>query len=343
MKKILTFWLLILTFLVSSACQPSARGEAEPGPLPPTAPPSPEAPEVPAAERYLIVYCSRSGNTATVAAYLQQQLGGDLLEVEPATPYEEDYQAMLTRAQEELDAIREGRYPAITTEGDNLSEYDVVLVGYPIWFGSMATPMQAFLHGHAGRLAGKRIALFATSGSSGMTTSTEEAATLCPQATLLRPTLLLTSASMSDYEERAQSWLNELNFEPSNDTEETMNENTILLTVSGNTLTVTLEENSSSAALLARLAEGPLSVRMDDYGDMEKVGALGFSLPRNDHSITTRPGDLILYQGNTLTLYYDTNSWSFTRLGHVDGMTTREEMLAALGGKGAVTVTLTRP
>lgn len=122
-----------------------------------------------------------------------------------------------------------------------------------------------------------------------------------------------------------------------------MNEQTIRLTVQGRTLTVTLEQNTSAYALLERLTDGDLSIRMDDYGDMEKVGALGFSLPRNDRPTTTRPGDLILYQGNTLTLYYDTNHWNFTLLGHVDGVTSREEMLDLLGGKGAVTVTLSQP
>lgn len=130
---------------------------------------------------------------------------------------------------------------------------------------------------------------------------------------------------------------------PQNTLEETMNEQTLRLTVQGRTLTVTLAQNSSSAALLERLADGDIQIRMDDYGDMEKVGALGFSLPRNDRPTTTRPGDLILYQGNTLTLYYDTNQWNFTLLGRVDGVTSREQMLDLLGGKGAVTVTLSQP
>ena len=73
---------------------------------------------------------------------------------------------------------------------------------------------------------------------------------------------------------------------------------------------------------------------------MEKVGSLGFSLPRNDRQTTTSPGDLILYQGNSFVIYYDTNSWNFTRLGKVDGVSSRNEMLDLLGGKGEVTITL---
>ena len=73
---------------------------------------------------------------------------------------------------------------------------------------------------------------------------------------------------------------------------------------------------------------------------MEKVGSLGFSLPRNDRQTTTAPGDLILYQGNSFVIYYDTNSWNFTRLGHVNGVTTRKQMLELLGGEGEITITL---
>ena len=71
---------------------------------------------------------------------------------------------------------------------------------------------------------------------------------------------------------------------------------------------------------------------------MEKVGSLGFSLPRNDRQTTTGPGDIILYLGNHLVIYYDTNSWNFTRIGKIDNAT-QAELKAALG-KGDVKVTL---
>lgn len=121
---------------------------------------------------------------------------------------------------------------------------------------------------------------------------------------------------------------------------ENMESNQIRLTVNGRSFTATLEQNSSAEALKELLKDGDLSIRMDDYGDMEKVGSLGTSLPRNDRQITTRPGDMILYLGNSFTIYYDTNSWNFTRLGRLDGVSTREEVLNLLGGKGEVTVTL---
>lgn len=76
---------------------------------------------------------------------------------------------------------------------------------------------------------------------------------------------------------------------------------------------------------------------MSDYGNMEKMGPIGKDLPTNDEEITTKAGDLILYQGNSLVIYYDENSWNFTRLGKIEGVT-GEELLDAFGD-GDVTVT----
>lgn len=116
------------------------------------------------------------------------------------------------------------------------------------------------------------------------------------------------------------------------------------ITVESRTFTATLVENSSAEALLEKLAAtGPISIVMSDYGDMEKVGSLGFSLPRNDVQTTTGPGDIILYLGSNFVIYYDSNSWNFTKFGHVDGVSTRAEMLELLGGKGSKTVELSLP
>ena len=101
-------------------------------------------------------------------------------------------------------------------------------------------------------------------------------------------------------------------------------------------MTILPSGNSSSDAFIALLQNGDVTVDMRDSGNFEKVGSLGSSLPRNDEQITTEPGDVILYQGNQITIYYDVNSWSFTRLGKVQGKT-QEELKAFLGG-GNVTV-----
>ena len=101
------------------------------------------------------------------------------------------------------------------------------------------------------------------------------------------------------------------------------------------TLAATLADNSSAMAFYELLEKSPVTIKMTDYGNFEKVGPIGTKLPRNDSQITTQAGDIILYQGNQITIYYDTNSWNFTRLGKVDGVTQAE--LKKILGKGDVT------
>ena len=123
-----------------------------------------------------------------------------------------------------------------------------------------------------------------------------------------------------------------------------MGNNTIRLTIKdGKTFTATLADNSSADALIELLSKGDVTVKMEDYGNMEKVGPLGTSLPRNDRQTSTGPGDIILYQGKYLVIYYSTNSWNFTpwnftRIGKIDN-TNGAQLKSALGN-GDVTVTL---
>lgn len=112
----------------------------------------------------------------------------------------------------------------------------------------------------------------------------------------------------------------------------------LYIKVNNETLTATLSDNSSVDALVERLKNEPLTINMSDYANMEKVGSLGFSLPRNDEQISTGAGDLILYQGNSFVIYYDHNNWNFTRLGKIDNISQKE--LKDILGTGDVTVTL---
>lgn len=116
--------------------------------------------------------------------------------------------------------------------------------------------------------------------------------------------------------------------------------NMINISVNGNTFSANLEDNSSAEALKGLLEKGDLTVDMHDYGSFEKVGEIGTTLPRNDTRITTEPGDIILYLGNQITIYYETNSWSFTRLGKIQNVT-QSELKSALGsGNATVTFSL---
>ena len=103
-------------------------------------------------------------------------------------------------------------------------------------------------------------------------------------------------------------------------------------------LIATLNDNSSSKALIERLEEGELTIKMQDYSNFEKVGNRGFNLPTNDEQISTDYGDLILYQGSQFVIYYDKNNWNFTRLGKIDNIS--QDELKEILGDGNVIVTL---
>ena len=102
-------------------------------------------------------------------------------------------------------------------------------------------------------------------------------------------------------------------------------------------VTVAWEDNASVEALKALAAEG-LTIEMSMYGGFEQVGSIGQSLPRDDQQTTTTSGDIVLYSGNQLVVFYGSNSWAYTRLGHITDQT--PEQMKALLGSGDVTITL---
>ncbi len=97
----------------------------------------------------------------------------------------------------------------------------------------------------------------------------------------------------------------------------------------------TLEENEAVSGLVEMMRESPVVIQMSDYSGFEKVGPLGTSLPTSNSQTTTQAGDIVLYNGNQIVIFYGSNSWSYTRLGHIDNLTGWEEAL----GSGDVTVT----
>ena len=105
--------------------------------------------------------------------------------------------------------------------------------------------------------------------------------------------------------------------------------------VNGSDFTATLEQNTAVDSLVEMLRDGPLTLELSDYAGFEKVGPLGTSLPTSNQQTTTQAGDIVLYQGNQIVMFYGSNSWSYTRLGHIDDLTGWEEAL----GSGDVTVT----
>ena len=108
----------------------------------------------------------------------------------------------------------------------------------------------------------------------------------------------------------------------------------ITIEVNGHTLTAELADNEAARAL-AELAEEGFTAKLNEYGGFEKVGKLPQSLPKSDERITTEAGDIMLYQGNQMTIFYGSNAWSYTKLGHITGVSQQE--LNDIFGSGDVT------
>ena len=102
------------------------------------------------------------------------------------------------------------------------------------------------------------------------------------------------------------------------------------------TFTATLEENTAVSELKEMMRQGPVTIQMSDYGSFEKVGSLGRSLTHSDSQTTTSAGDIVLYNGNQIVMFYGSNSWSYTRLGHIEDITHWKEAL----GSGSITAVL---
>lgn len=144
----------------------------------------------------------------------------------------------------------------------------------------------------------------------------------------------------SSIKKTAKEPQNNQNNQPTN--EERSDDMTIYLKANNHTFTANLVENTATKLLLEKLSAGDITIHMQDYANFEKVGELGFSLPASDEQIRTTPGDLILYEQNKFVVYYDTNSWNFTRLGKIENAT-KEELLRVLGEHDVVlTLSLTK-
>ena len=113
-------------------------------------------------------------------------------------------------------------------------------------------------------------------------------------------------------------------------------DNLVKVKINDDVFDVKLENNSATQDLIKELKKGNVTVYASEYGGFEKVGNLGFSLPTNDENIATNPGDIVLYQGDKLSLFYGSHSWSYTKLGKIDNVDSNK--LKEVLGSGNVTL-----
>ena len=130
--------------------------------------------------KMLVLYYSQTSNTKAVATEIATKLGADLEEIVPVELYDGDFQATIERGKKELD---EGAYPEIQPLKANAADYDVIFIGYPIWFGTYAPPVFTFLD--QVDLSGKKLVPFCTFGSGGLESSVKDLAKAEPNAEIM--------------------------------------------------------------------------------------------------------------------------------------------------------------
>lgn len=152
----------------------------------------------------LVVYYTRTGNTRAVAGFIREQTGGDVLPLDTAAPYPEEYRALTEQAKKELES---GYKPALKTPIPSLADYDVVFVGSPCWWGTIATPVITFLT--EADLSGKTIAPFMTHEGSGLGRSVAHIRELCPKSTV-REGLAVRGSRAASSQDEVAAWLREI-------------------------------------------------------------------------------------------------------------------------------------
>lgn len=157
-----------------------------------------------AGSKSLVVYFSWSGNTENVAKSIQTQTDADIFEIVPATPYSDDYDTVVDLAQEEQ---RNNVRPAISGSIESIEQYDVIYVGFPNWWGDMPMILYTFFDTYD--LSGKTVALFCTSGGSGLSGTVNEVRSLEPNATVTQG-LHIGSSSSSNPDSVVSQWLGDI-------------------------------------------------------------------------------------------------------------------------------------
>ena len=292
------------------------------------------------AGKTLVVYYSYTGNCRNIVNELKSQIQADVLEIQPAEKglkYEANNYALGTQL---LNAIKAnpndaGSYPAIAPVTTSLSGYQNIIVVTPLWWSQMAAIMQTYLFNYGGQMAGKNVGLIVSSASSGISGVVSDAKRLLPGVTWMGDALWINNSNRGNTTSLTENWLKTQKFAEQQTAMDKMN-----ITIDGKTQSVTLADNAATRALVVKLQQAPVTVTLNSSGGFEIWGALGFSLPTSDEQTTAQAGDVILYNGSNICLFYGSNSWSYTRLGKIDGLSESELRTFLKAGESNISVTL---
>ena len=152
----------------------------------------------------LVAYFSHSGNTREIANQIHKIVGGDIFEIQSVKPYPHDYDAVVEQARQELDS---GYKPALKTKIENIKPYDLVFIGYPVWWGTFPAPVKTFLSEYD--FSGKTIAPFCTHEGSSLGRSAADISKLCPKSALLNGVAIRGSV-VKTAQNKVSEWLREI-------------------------------------------------------------------------------------------------------------------------------------
>jgi flavodoxin len=283
-----------------------------------------------AQSKTLVAYFSFTNNTKGIAEDLADVAGADLYAITPVEAYESNnsnYYDSSTRAYQEQYGPASAR-PAIQ-ETLIRTDYDVILLGFPIWYGKVPRLILTFLDKYG--FAGKTVIPFCTSGSSGISGAESELHSTYPGINW-KAGARLNGKGKSELKEWYDS------FGLTSNQEENM-EQTINLTIDGNTKKMSLVDNQATRELVERLKDGDITVSLTENG-FEQYGDLGRTLTTSNESITAKAGDVLLYASRYICFFYGENSYSYTRLGKVEYQTLDELKSFFKAGQSNVKVKL---
>lgn len=288
----------------------------------------------------LVVYYSYTGNCREIVTTLTSQIQADVLEIQPADKgqkYEANGYALGTQL---LNAIKAnpndaGSYPAIDPVTTSLNDYQNIIIVTPLWWSQMAAIMQTYLFNYGSLMAGKHVGLIVSSHSSGISGVVADARRLLADVTWTGDALWINASNHANRATLIENWLQKQNF-----AKEQITMDKMYITIDGQTQSVTLIDNAATRALVEKLQQAPIDVTLNNNSDFEIWGALGFSLPTSNQQMTAQPGDVVLYNGSNICLFYGTSSWSYTRLGKIDDLSESELRTFLKAGESNIRVTL---
>ena len=293
------------------------------------------------AGKVLVVYYSYTGNCRQIVESLTAQIEADVMEIEPAEKglqYEANNYALGMQLLNTINAAPNDpdSYPAIDPVTiTDLSGYDNIIIVTPLWWSQMAAIMQTYLFNYGPQMAGKHVGLIVSSHSSGISQVVADAKRLVPDAVWMGDALWIKASNHSNRATLIQNWIASLDFAPGQSTLDKL-----FVTIDGVTQSATLADNAATRELVNRLQEASITVTLNSSGGFEIWGPLGFSLPTSNEQVYAQPGDIVLYNGINICLFYGSNSWSYTRLGHIDNLTQDELRTFLKAGESNINVTL---